>query len=55
MIIAKMYWNGQFAHYRDDFTDGNVWIVPLDDSNTEYKTIHKWIADGHTVIDNPPE
>ena len=29
--------------------------VPLDPANTDYQAIQKWIADGNTVIDNPPE
>mgnify|MGYP003138838426 CR=1 FL=1 len=29
--------------------------VPLDEANTDYQTIQQWIADGGTVIDNPPE
>ena len=52
MIIEKMYWNGKFANYKMTLTDGKVWIVPLDESNTDYKTIQKWIAEGGVVIDN---
>ena len=26
--------------------------VPLDEANTDYREIQKWIADGGTVIDN---
>jgi len=29
--------------------------VPLDEANTDYQEIQEWIADGGTVIDNPPE
>ena len=30
-------------------------FVPLDEANTDYQEIQQWIADGGTVIDNPPE
>jgi hypothetical protein len=30
-------------------------FVPLDPANTDYQAIQEWIADGGTVIDNPPE
>ena len=29
--------------------------VPNDEANTDYQAIQEWIADGGTVIDNPPE
>jgi hypothetical protein len=29
--------------------------VPLDPANTDYQAIQEWIAEGNTVIDNPPE
>jgi len=29
--------------------------VPLNEANTDYQAIQEWIADGGTVIDNPPE
>jgi hypothetical protein len=28
--------------------------VPLDQANTDYQAIQKWIAEGGVVIDNPP-
>jgi hypothetical protein len=36
-------------------TNSKVWQVPLDEANTDYQAIQEWIADGGTVIDNPPE
>ena len=37
-------------------TTNNVEIfVPLVEANTDYQAIQEWIADGGTVIDNPPE
>jgi len=32
-----------------------VTFVPLNEANTDYQAIQEWIADGGTVIDNPPE
>ena len=29
-------------------------FVPLDTANTDYQAIQEWIAEGNTVIDNPP-
>ena len=31
------------------------WCIPFDEANTDYQAIQQWIADGGTVIDNPPE
>jgi len=30
-------------------------IVPLDEANSDYQAIQEWIAEGNTVIDNPPQ
>ena len=35
--------------------DGITKSVPMDEANTDYQAIQQWIADGGTVIDNPPE
>ena len=35
--------------------DGITYYVSLDEANTDYQAIQQWIADGGTVIDNPPE
>ena len=35
--------------------NGVTYYVPLDEDNTDYQAIQEWIADGGTVIDNPPE
>ena len=47
--------NGQFNGYKLTKQDGTIWSVPLDEANTDYQAIQEWIADGGTVIDNPPE
>jgi hypothetical protein len=55
--ITKNYnQNNEFCSYRVTYTNSNmVSSVPLDEANTDYQAIQQWIADGGTVIDNPPE
>jgi hypothetical protein len=55
MIIEKKYYNNKFISYKMTLDSGQSWSVPLDKANTDYQAIQKWIADGNTVIDNPPE
>jgi len=52
--VEKIYFNNQFTHYKMILSDGKIWSVPLDESNTDYQAIKKWIAEGGVVIDNPP-
>ena len=55
-IVTKHYDNNVFNFYEVSLnTDSKVYIVPLDEANTDYQAIQEWIADGGTVIDNPPE
>ena len=46
--------SNQFDNYKV-IKDGVTYFVPLDEANTDYQAIQTWIADGGTVIDNPPE
>ena len=55
MIVEKYYTDNEFTSYKLTKEDGTVWSVPLDEANTDYQEIQQWIADGGTVIDNPPE
>ena len=41
--------------YKVTYSNDVVSFVPLDEANTDYQAIQEWIADGGTVIDNPPE
>tara|TARA_R100000951_G_C2509784_1_gene140060 strand:+ start:338 stop:508 length:171 start_codon:yes stop_codon:yes gene_type:complete len=41
--------------FKMTMTNGKIWSIPLDEANTDYQAIQQWIADGGTVIDNPPE
>ena len=45
---------GLFA-YKVTLQDGTIWTVPHNTANRHYQEIQEWIADGGTVIDNPPE
>jgi len=48
--------NNRFISYQVTYVNSNrVKSVPLDEANTDYQAIQEWIAEGNTVIDNPPE
>ena len=54
--VTKNYFNGQFVSYQVTYVNSDrVSSVPLNEDNTDYQEIQEWIADGGTVIDNPPE
>ena len=53
--VEKNYVDGKFENYRVTFSNGKISNVPLDETNTDNQEIQKWIAEGNTVIDNPPE
>ncbi len=54
--VTKRYIDNEFVSYRVTYTNSNlISSVPLDEANTDYQAIQQWIADGGTVIDNPPE
>jgi len=54
--ITKNYLDGEFVSYQVTYVNSNiVKSVPLTEANTDYQAIQQWIADGGTVIDNPPE
>ena len=44
-----------FTNYKLILENDKEIIVPLDEANTDYQAIMEFIADGGTVIDNPPE
>jgi hypothetical protein len=50
--VEKIYSYSGFSSYKLTFTDGRVYSVPLDPSNTDYQAIQEWIKEGGTVIDN---
>ena len=46
----------EFSSYQVTYVNSNKQkSVPLDPANTDYQAIQEWIAEGNSVIDNPPE
>ena len=45
----------EFVNYKVTTNENVVWFVPLNSENKDHETIQEWIADGGTVVDNPPE
>jgi len=55
--VEKIYTlndSGRFCFKVID-TNNKIKIVPNNQANTDYQAIQEWVADGGTVIDNPPE
>jgi len=53
--VTKNYnsMTNEFCSYQVTYVNSNrVKSVPLDEANTDYQEIQKWIADGGIVIDN---
>ena len=54
--VTKNYLDGEFVSYQVTYTNSDIVLsVPLDPANTDYQAIQEWIAEGNTVIDNPPQ
>ena len=55
--VEKIYdkISGNSDTYKLTKQNGTILWVPLAEDNTDYQAIQEWIADGGTVIDNPPE
>ena len=55
--VTKNYFTNRFISYQVVLISDNTLniSVPLDEANTDYQAIQEWIADGGTVVDNPPE
>jgi hypothetical protein len=55
--VEKIYdiYTNTFSVYKLTYANGIICNVPLNEANTDYQAIQTWIADGGTVIDNPPE
>jgi len=50
--VEKIYWNGNFEHYKMTLSNGKEWSVPLDEANTDYQAIQEWAAiEGNNIID----
>jgi hypothetical protein len=44
--------NNQSNTFKVTCNDGKILFVPLNQSNTDYQAIQKWIAEGGVVIDS---
>jgi len=55
--VTKNYGiDNEFVSYQVTYVNSNrVKSVPLDEANKDYQAIQEWIAEGNTVIDNPPQ
>jgi hypothetical protein len=55
--VTKNYnFENEFCSYQVTYVNSNrVKSVPLDPANSDYQLIQEWIAEGNSVIDNPPE
>jgi len=54
--VEKLYFNSVWTNeYAVTYDNGKLSTVPHNEANTDYQAIQEWIADGGTVIDNPPE
>jgi len=40
-----------FYHYKVTLQDDRILIVPLDEANTDYQNILKWVAEGNTIAE----
>ena len=57
-IVEKIYDledSSRATCYKVTYSNDVVSFVPLNEANTDYQAIQKWIAEGNTVIDNPPQ
>ena len=54
-VEKKYNLENKFNSYKVTYTNNtNIFIVPLDEANTDYQAIQEWIAAGGIVIDNAP-
>ena len=54
--VTKVYDEKKLQCYTVTYVNSNrIKSVPIAEDNTDYQAIQQWIADGGTVIDNPPE
>jgi hypothetical protein len=50
--VTKEYFNNEFISYKMTLTNGKVWSVPLDETNSDYQAIQEWAAiEGNTITD----
>ena len=47
--VKKFEADNVLCSYQMTLSDGKVWSVPLDEANTDYQEILKWVAEGNTI------
>ncbi len=48
--VKKQYSNNEFVSYELTYEDDSkIWSVPLDEGNTDYQDILKWVEEGNTI------
>ena len=53
--VEKIYLMNEFSNtYKIVYSDNSEVFVPHNEANRHYQEILEWVADGGTVIDNPP-
>jgi hypothetical protein len=52
--VVKFYYNGVATGYNLE-ENGFKKFFPISDDNKDYVDLQEWIAEGNSVIDNPPE
>ena len=52
--VEKIYnvITNQFSNYKVTYQNGDFKFVPLDEANTDYQAIQRWISEGNAVTDN---
>jgi hypothetical protein len=55
--VEKIYslLNTSKFNFKVTYNNGQISFVPNNEANTDYQAIQEWIAEGNTVIDNPPQ
>ena len=53
--VEKIYRENNRFCFKVIDTNNKIKFVPNNEANKDYQAIQQWIADGGTVIDNPPE
>tara|TARA_R100001440_G_scaffold21659_1_gene35591 strand:+ start:2103 stop:2279 length:177 start_codon:yes stop_codon:yes gene_type:complete len=52
IITSAKYWKNvteDNIHSVKAVIDGVTWLVPMDNDNTHYQAILKWVEDGNTI------
>ena len=47
--VKKCEFDGVLCSYQITSIEDKVYSVPLDEANTDYQNILKWVADGNTI------